>query len=232
MINKPDTAAESHENVKRQLLDAYQFRHAVKDFDPERKVSKEDFDFILEAGRMSPSSYGFEPWKFVVVQNPELRDKIAAHAGGARRQLASASHAMLVLARLPREMTADSDYISYMLNEVQRLPQEIAEMKRKTYDTFLRTGFALQDNERAMFEWSCRQTYLALGNMMTAAAMIGIDSCPMEGFVKHEVERVLIEEGLMDDSRFGLACMSAFGYRSAEAPEKTRQPLENVVEWR
>ena len=223
----------SIEEVKKQLLHAYAFRHAVKDFDPNRKVSQEDFDFILEAGRMSPSSYGFEPWKFVVAQNSELREKIASHAGGARRQLASASHAILVLARLPQEMVANSDYISHMLNDVQRLPEEIASMKRKTYDTFLRTGFALQDNERAMFEWACRQTYLALGNMMTAAAMIHIDSCPMEGFVKHEVERVLVEEGILDDSRFGLACMAAFGYRAADSPTpKTRQQLNEVVEWR
>lgn len=232
MTESSNAALPSHETVKRQLLDAYQFRHAVKDFDPERKVKAEDFDFILEAGRLSPSSYGFEPWKFVVVQSPELREKIAAHAGGARRQLASASHAILVLARLPRDMTADSDYISYMLNDVQRLPQEISDMKRKTYDTFLRTGFALQDNERAMFEWACRQTYLALGNMMTAAAMLSIDSCPMEGFVKHEVERLLAEEGLLDTEHFGLACMAAFGYRAGEPSEKTRQPLEAVVEWR
>lgn len=220
----------SREEAKRLLLDAYQFRHAVKDFDAERKLSAEDFEFILEAGRLSPSSYGFEPWKFVVVQNPALRDRIAPHAGGARRQLASASHVILVLARLPREMVADSDYISYMLHDVQRLPSEIADMKRKTYDTFLRTGFALQNNERAMFEWACRQTYLALGNMMTAAAMLGIDSCPMEGFVKHELERVLAENGLMDAERFGLACMAAFGYRAGEASAKTRRPLDEVVE--
>ncbi|OWR31826.1 NAD(P)H-dependent oxidoreductase [Saccharibacillus sp. O23] len=225
-------SARSREEAKRLLLDAYRFRHAVKDFDAERKLAAEDFEFILEAGRLSPSSYGFEPWKFVVVQNPELRDVIAPHAGGARRQLASASHVILVLARLPREMVADSDYISYMLHDVQRLPSDIADMKRRTYDTFLRTGFALQNNERAMFEWACRQTYLALGNMMTAAAMLGIDSCPMEGFVKHELERALTEAGLMDAERFGLACMAAFGYRAGEASVKTRRAIDEVVEWR
>ncbi|CAM3364042.1 MULTISPECIES: NAD(P)H-dependent oxidoreductase [Saccharibacillus] len=229
----PDPSGpDAYAAAKSQLLDAYRFRHAVKDFDPARQVAADDFDFILEAGRLSPSSYGFEPWKFVVVQNPELRSKIAVHAGGARRQLASASHVILVLARLPHDMTADSAYISYMLGDVQRLPQEISDMKRKTYDAFLRTGFALQDNERAMFEWSCRQTYLALGNMMTAAAMIGIDSCPMEGFVKLETERVLAEEGLLDTAHFGLACMAAFGYRAGEPTEKTRRPLGEVVEWR
>lgn len=231
-MNNDSNAASAHsrEEAKRLLLDAYQFRHAVKDFDAERKLAADDFEFILEAGRLSPSSYGFEPWKFVVVQNPALRDLIAPHAGGARRQLASASHVILVLARLPHEMVADSDYISYMLRDVQRLPSEIADMKRKTYDTFLRTGFALQNNERAMFEWACRQTYLALGNMMTAAAMLGIDSCPMEGFVKHELERVLAENGLMDAERFGLACMAAFGYRAGEASAKTRRSMDEVVE--
>ncbi|MDO3409990.1 NAD(P)H-dependent oxidoreductase [Saccharibacillus sp. CPCC 101409] len=230
--NQDHEEAGKYGEIKRQLLDAYQFRHAVKDFDPAYKIAPEDFEFILEAGRLSPSSYGFEPWKFVVVQSPGLRDRIAPHAGGARRQLASASHAILVLARLPRDMVADSDYISHMLSEVQKLPPEIAQAKRATYDAFLRTGFALQGNERAMFEWACRQTYLALGNMMTAAAAIGIDSCPMEGFVKHELERVLTEEGALDAEHFGLACMAAFGRRAGEAPPKTRREKSEVVEWR
>lgn len=63
------------------------------------------------------------------------------------------------------------------------------------FDKFLKVDFGLMENERAMFEWSCRQTYIALGNMMTSAALIGIDSCPMEGFDKAKIEQVLAKEG-------------------------------------
>lgn len=64
-------------DLKTQILDAYNFRHATKEFDPNKKVSDSDFEFILETGRLSPSSLGLEPWKFVVVQNPEFREKLA-----------------------------------------------------------------------------------------------------------------------------------------------------------
>lgn len=70
--------------LKEDILAAYAFRHATKEFDSSRKISSGDFTFILETGRLSPSSFGFEPWKFVVVQNPELREKLRANAWGRR----------------------------------------------------------------------------------------------------------------------------------------------------
>lgn len=128
-------------------------------------------------------------------------------------------------------MAADSDYIQEMMKNVQQLPSHVIEMKTKLYDKFLKADFKLQDNERAMFEWGARQTYLALGNMMTAAAQIGIDSCPIEGFDKVEIERILAEEGILDAEHFGIACMVAFGYRLNEPREKARQTMEQVVQW-
>lgn len=109
------------ELTKEAILAAYQFRHATKDFDPDKKISDEDFKFILETGRLSPSSYGFEPWKFIVVQNGELRTKLAECATGARRQLPTASHFVVILARLPHDMKANSEYIQHMMKEVQQL---------------------------------------------------------------------------------------------------------------
>lgn len=213
------------------ILSAFKFRHATKEFDTTLKISDSDFRFILETGRLSPSSFGFEPWKFVVVQNQAIRDKLIPYASGAQKQLATASHFVLILSRLPKDMVADSDYIKNMMENVQQLPSEIVEMKGKAYDKFLRTGFRLQENERAMFEWACRQTYLALGNMMTAAALIGIDSCPMEGFQKDNLEQVLVDEEIMDPEHFGISCMVAFGYRLNEPGEKTRQNAEEVIQW-
>ncbi|ULO05589.1 NAD(P)H-dependent oxidoreductase [Paenibacillus sp. 19GGS1-52] len=218
-------------SIQHEILSAFQFRHATKEFDSNKKISDIDFQFILETGRLSPSSFGFEPWRFVVVQSPEIREKLRPYARGANKQLPTASHFVLILARLPKDMLADSDYIQGMMENVQQLPPEGVEGKGKVYDAFLKTGFRLQENERAMFEWGCRQTYLALGNMMTAAAQIGIDSCPMEGFDKAEIERVLVEERIMDAEHFGIACMVAFGYRLHEPLNKTRQTADQVVQW-
>ncbi|GGF71094.1 putative NAD(P)H nitroreductase YfkO [Paenibacillus albidus] len=217
--------------TQQDILSAYQFRHAAKEFDSSRKISKSDFDFILETGRLSPSSFGFEPWRFVIVQNPEIREKLRPYAWGAQKQLPTASHFVLLLSRLPQDMGAASDYIQGMMQEVQQLPAEVAAGKGVMYDKFLRTDFGLWGNERAMFEWSSRQTYLALGNMMTAAAQIGIDSCPIEGFDKKEIERILTEEGIMDPAHFGISCMAAFGYRLKEPRPKTRQSAEQVIQW-
>lgn len=225
------TSSTATATAKEHILAAYQYRHATKVFDSSKKISAEDFSFILETGRLSPSSFGFEPWKFVVLQNPEIREKLLPHAWGAQKQLPTASHFVLILARQPRDMAADSGYIRGMMQEVQNLPPEIAEGKLKFYDAFLKSDFSLAGNERVMFEWAARQTYLALGNMMTAAALIGIDSCPIEGFDKAKTEQILAAEGIMDPEHFGLACMVAFGYRTGEPRPKTRRTADQVVEW-
>lgn len=226
-----DNTAKATATTKQEIMAAYEYRHATRVFDSTKKISPEDFEFILETGRLSPSSFGFEPWKFVVVQNPEIREKLLPYAWGAQKQLPTASHFVLILSRLPRDMTAGSEYTQGMMRDVQKLPPEVAEGKQKVYDLFLKSDFGLAGNERAMFEWGARQTYLALGNMMTAAAQIGIDSCPIEGFDKEKIEQVLTAEGIVDPEHFGIACMAAFGYRVNEPRSKTRQTAGQVVQW-
>lgn len=146
-------------------------------------------------------------------------------------EYSTSSHFVLILSRLPKDMVADSDYIQGMLKNVQKLPAEVVVGKGNVYDNFLKLDFGLQENERAMFEWGCRQTYLALGNMMTSAVQIGIDSCPMEGFNKEKIEHVLSEAGIMDAEHFGISCMVAFGYRLNEPRMKTRQTADQVIQW-
>lgn len=81
----------NHEMKKQEILEAFQFRHATKEFDPNKRISDDNFNTILEAGRLSPSSIGYEPWKFVVVQNKELREKLRevswGHKGSFRLQV-------------------------------------------------------------------------------------------------------------------------------------------------
>src|SRR3954452_10982441 len=87
------------EITKEKIMEAFHFRHACKEFDPMHKISEEDFKFILETGRLSPSSFGYEPWKFVVIQNAALREKLKPVSGGATGQLPTASHIVVILAR-------------------------------------------------------------------------------------------------------------------------------------
>ncbi|PEP64393.1 MULTISPECIES: NAD(P)H-dependent oxidoreductase [Bacillus] len=220
------------EHTKEEILKAYQFRHACKEFDVNKKVSDEDFHFILETGRLSPSSFGFEPWKFVVIQNQDIRNKLLPVAWGAQKQLPTASHFVVILARKKEDMIYDSSYISNFMKNIQQLPEEVVTMKRGFYKAFQETDFQLLESDRAMFDWASKQTYIALGNMMTAAAQIGIDSCPIEGFHQEKVEAILKEEGIVSGDTFGVSVLVAFGYRAEEPKrDKTRQTMDMVVEW-
>jgi len=214
-----------------EILQAFRFRHATKEFAAGRTIGEEAFAFILEAGRLSPSSFGFEPWRFVVAQDQRLREQLRVHTWGGQQQIPTASHLVLILARTPREMDPQSEYLTHIMRDVQQLPEAAQGPKRERFRTFLAHDFALLDNAQALQEWVCRQTYIALGNMMTAAALVGVDSCPLEGFEKRPVEAVLDEWHLLEDGRFSLACMVAFGFRVREPRQKTRRCVDEVIRW-
>jgi nitroreductase len=219
------------EAKKKEILEAFHFRHATKAFDPDRKIPEEDFNFILEAARLSPSSVGYEPWKFVVVQNKELREKLREVSWGAQGQLPTASHFVLVLARTIKDTKYDSEYVKNQMLNVKQIPEDIFAKMLVRYKTFQEDDLHLLDNDRAIFDWACKQTYIALGNMMTAAALIGIDSCPIEGFDFDKVNHLLEEEGLLEDGHLALSVMAAFGYRANEPRPKTRKAMKDIVEW-
>lgn len=216
--------------IKRQVLDAFLFRHACKEFDAAKTIEEGDMAYILETGRLSPSSFGWEPWQFVVLQDKAIREKLLPVTWGARRTLPTASHFVLLLTRKSEAMQPDSTHIQHMMRDIQQLPDEVVKGKGGVYGNFLTSDWNLAESERLVFEWASRQTYIALGNMMTAAAMIGIDSCPIEGFLLEPAETVLREEGILEDG-FGLSCMAAFGYRVSDPRSKTRRPLDEVVKW-
>lgn len=217
------------ESKKQEILKAYQFRHACKAFDTNKKISDEDFHFILETGRLSPSSIGFEPWRFVVVQDVALREKLKPVSGGAQGQLPTASHFVVILAR--KDLKHDSAYVFKMLKKIHHMTDEVVQAVSGFYKSFVESE--LEDNDRLIFEWASKQTYIALGNMMTAAAQIGIDSCPIEGFDSKQVNSILQKEGIINGNDFGVACMVAFGYRQDNPKRpKARQTLEEIVEWR
>ncbi|MBY0095991.1 NAD(P)H-dependent oxidoreductase [Mesobacillus maritimus] len=221
----------SHENKKEEILKAFSFRHATKEFDPNKKISDEDFQFILETGRLSPSSVGYEPWKFLVVQNMELREKLREVSWGAQGQLPTASHFLVILARTIKDTKYDSEYVRNQMLNVKKIPEEIFAQMLVRYKSFQEHDLHLLDSERTMFDWACKQTYLALANMMTAGAQIGIDSCPIEGFDFDKVQQILAEENLLEDGHLAVSVMAAFGYRAQEPRAKTRKNIEEIVQW-
>lgn len=217
--------------VKQQIINAFHFRHATKKFDPTKKISEEDFQFILETGRLSPSSIGIEPWKFIVIQNDELRNKLKEVTWGGQGQLPTASHFVAILARTIKDTKFDSDYIEHHLQTVKGVASDVIPKVQDRYQEFQENDLQILENERTMLDWAGKQTYIALGNMMTAAAMIGIDSCPIEGFNYDAVHQLFQDNGLLEDGHFDVSVMVAFGYRVEQPRPKTRKPSEEIVTW-
>ena len=216
---------------KTDILDVFMSRHACKEFDAEKKISKEDFAFILETARLSPSSFGFEPWHFLVIQKKELREAFVKVSWGGGKQFPTASHLLFTLVKKSHFMRYNSEYIRNFMRDVQQLPADIIEKKTGVYKKFQEADFDLLGSERALTDWATRQTYIPLANMMTAAAMIGIDSCPIEGFDRKQMDSLLASELNIDTDKFSMAYALAFGYRKVEPKPKTRQNIEAITSW-
>ncbi|WP_251942453.1 NAD(P)H-dependent oxidoreductase [Staphylococcus sp. Marseille-Q5304] len=214
--------------MQQKIIEAFNYRHATKRFDANKEIEQSDFKTILEAGRLSPSSLGLEPWKFIVIQNKELREKLKPISMGAQGQLETASHFVLILAR--KNVTFKSPYVQHLLKNVKKYDESTFPAVEEKFDNF-QTGFHINDNARTLFDWASKQTYIALGNMMTSAALLGIDSCPMEGFDLDRVTQLLEDEGIIDSEQFAPSVMVAFGYRETEPKDKVRQSTEDVIEW-
>lgn len=220
-----------------EILKAFNARYACKLFDANKEISANDFRVILEAGRLSPSSFGFEPWKFVVLENKTasqkaLRAKLHPLCWGGQRSLEGASHYLIILARKKADLLVQSAYIQDMMKNVQALPENVVKIKSGFYSTFLKQ-FELE-NEREFFDWACKQSYIALGNMMSVAAFLGADSCVVEGFDMRAVDELLVRENIFESAHFGVAVMAGFGYRGADKhaqDTKKRRSFDEVVEF-
>ncbi|HEY5714643.1 MAG TPA: NAD(P)H-dependent oxidoreductase [Candidatus Gracilibacteria bacterium] len=180
------------------IISDLQWRYATKQFDPEKKISDQDFQTLLEALILTPSSYGLQPWKFVVVQDPELRAKLVPHSWN-QRQIVEASH-LIVLCRL---QNIDEKYIDHYVQTIAQ--KRTAHAKGTDHDQALKAMMeslgsykemmvggvlkGMDDTSRA--QWAEKQVYIALGNLMTVAATMHIDACPMEGFDPQKYDEIL-----------------------------------------
>ena len=212
----------------KEIYDVFNYRYACKKFNKDKKVSDEDFATIIESARLSPSSFGLEPWKFLLLKNEKMKEDFKDFAWGGINSLNGASHIVIVLAK--KGVTADSKHMAHMLKDVKKVSGEVENIIKEEFHDFQKNQFKLLENERALFDWASKQTYIALGNMMTTAAFLGIDSCAIEGFEKERAEKYLSEKGLLNTDEYGMSYMVSFGYRDEEQPVKIRQQLSEVFE--
>lgn len=202
-----------------------QSRYTCKRYDPAKGISDEAFQLILEAAQLSPSSFGLEPWKILVIHTPELQDVVLAHAWGAKR---NADRTIVMLSK--KGLTPTSAYAQHIHDKVKQLD---VDTKTKTQQVI--SKFQAEDQHfstpEALEAWAQRQTYIALANMLNMAAALGIDATPIEGFELDPLTQALVERKLIDPAEWRISYLTQFGHASADHIEhhQTRRPLSEIV---
>ena len=208
---------------KETLITQLQWRYATKAFDPAKKISAADWSALEEALILSPSSYGMQPYHFLVITDQAIREKLVPVSWN-QRQPADCSHYVVFATRTANSETDVDEYMA-RIAEVRGVTAESLGF----FKNMLMSDVVHGARGKVAAEWSARQAYLALGNFMTAAALVGIDTCPMEGFVPAQYDEIL---GLTEKSlTAAVAC--AAGYRAADdkyaSMPKVRFPASRLI---
>ena len=204
-----------------QLLERLNWRYATKQFDPNRKIGAQDWATLEDVLQLSPSSGGLQPWRFIVVTDPEVRRRLRAASYG-QPQITDASHLVVFTSR-DNFNEADVDAHVQNIAKVQGVPVEnLAQLRA------MLVGGVVSRDTAARDAWARNQTYIALGNLLASAALLGIDACPMEGFDRAQYDEIL---GLKAKG-YSSAVIATLGYRLptdkyAGAP-KVRFPKEKI----
>lgn len=202
--------------------ESLKFRHACKIFDDKRKISDENFSKIIEAARLSPSSVGLEPWDLVLIENSDLKERLKKECWD-QPQITTASHLLVVYAKIS-ELRPGSQYIKDMVSRrVDKNSEQHAAYVEKI-ESFVTNNVGLSDLE--IFAWSKAQTFLAVQNMMSMAAVLGIDSCPIEGwFSEKNLDAILAN----DPQKRRVSVILPFGYRVNEQKPKIRRSRDEIL---
>ena len=206
-----------------ELLAALNWRYATKIFDATKKIPAGTWSALEQSLVLTPTSYGLQPYQFLVVQDAAKRMKLLSHSWR-QRQVVDASHFVVFTARTEM-VEADVDKIIKLTIDLRKLPPDSLNAYRGMMIGDLVNG----PRGKAAHEWAARQVYIALGNLMTCAAVLGVDACPMEGLVPSEYDNVLSLNG----TGYATVVACALGYRSAgdkyAGLAKVRYPTTELV---
>ena len=208
------------------LLARLHWRYATKKFDPARKIHPSVWSALEEALVLTPSSYGLQPYRFVVISVPELRKRLRA-ASWDQPQVTDASH-FVVFARKLAITEAD---VEKFLGLVVGTRGSARDSLQGYYEMMV--GDLLKGPRSEWIgEWAARQTYIALGNLLTSAALLGVDACPIEGLEPARYDEIL---GLAAKG-YGTTNVCALGYRAEDdryaSAKKVRFPSNELIEHR
>ncbi|WP_264553888.1 NAD(P)H-dependent oxidoreductase [Flavobacterium sp. N2038] len=187
------------------FLESQNWRYATKKFDAAKKISSADLNTLKEAVRLSASSYGLQPYKVILVENPELREQLKAAAWG-QTQITDASHLFIFASDVTLDGASVDKYISN-ISETRGVPVDALEgfsgMMKNVVENL---------SIDAKNTWTAKQTYIALGNLLGAAAELKIDATPMEGFNAAQFNEILG----FDKLGLSASVIATVGYRHDE----------------
>lgn len=206
------------------VLEALNWRYAVKKFDPTKKLTVEQIDRIKKALQLTPTSMGLQLMKFVMVESKEIKKKITPIAYN-QPQIEEASH-LLIMCRKTDVKPEDID--SFIKEAAAANELEVSHKSMQDYDKALRVSLAIPEEQQKI--WMDNQVYIALGNLMTVCAVEGVDACPMEGFDRKRLNKELG----FNEQHLDAVVMFALGHRSEEDYrlkfKKVRRPLEDLFQ--
>ena len=207
------------------VLEQHKWRYATKKFDPNKKIDAATWKTLEQSLVLSPSSFGLQPWQFFVIRNPELRQKLLEPSWG-QKPVVDASHLVVFAIKKDLDIEYVDRYVKRMA-EVQQVPVEKLDGFSNMVKGYLKEPpFPLDINK-----WAAKQTYLALGVFLSCAAMMEIDTLPMEGFIPPKYDEIL---GL-NEKGYSAVALCAVGYRAQDEQHqhdpKVRFATERVVQY-
>ena len=205
-------------------IEALNQRYSVKKFDRDKKVSGEKLGNILEAGKLSASSMGLQPYKIIVVESDEMKQKLIPSFHNPS-QITTCSHLIVIISKKNVDDSYVDGYFRH-ISEVREIPLESLDLFRRNIESYTNSP---SQNEVA--NWAEKQAYIVLGNLMFAAALEQVDSCPMEGFKKDIIEEILA----VDTEKESVAVTLALGYRAEDDAfqhlKKVRKPQDKLFKF-
>ncbi|MDO9183592.1 MAG: NAD(P)H-dependent oxidoreductase [Bacteriovorax sp.] len=188
------------------LIESLEWRYATKAFDPSKKIDKKTWKALEHALVLTPSSYGLQPWKFFVVENQEVKEKLKAVSWN-QSQVTDCSHHVVFAIK----EKLDEAHITHFIEQTAKV-RDMDAAALEGYKKMMIGDLVTGPRSKVVSEWAARQTYIALGNFMTSAALVGVDTCPLEGIDPVKYDEIL---GLTGTGwKVVVACPA--GYRSAE----------------
>lgn len=205
------------------LIEALNWRYATKKFDSTKKIDDKTWSTVEDALVLTPSSYGLQPWKFVVVTDKAVMQKLTASSWG-QKQVEDCSHLVVIAVK----EKVDADYVNHYVNTIieQRgvNPLELEGLKKMMMGDIVNGP-----RSEVSFEWAARQAYIALGNLLTVSAVLGLDTCPMEGILPAKYDEILGLTG----SGFKTVVACPVGYRANDDKyaqvKKIRFPNSEII---